>query len=129
MTTEITVLGYVVLLQALQFLLMAFLVNRQLGIQYAGGPRDTQKEIKGIAGRVFRAHNNHFEALILFSIAVMIVTLGDASSALTQACAWMYLLARVLYIPAYASGVFLLRSVIWAIGFVATLAMVVVALF
>lgn len=129
MPVELKILGYAVLLQALQFLLMAILVNQQLGIRYTGGPRDTPKEIKGIAGRIFRAHGNHFEALILFSIAVMIVTLGEASTTVTRTCAWIYLLSRILYIPAYASGVFLLRSVIWAVGFLATLTMIVVALF
>lgn len=129
MPIELKILGYAVLLQALHFLLLAVLVNRQLGMKYTGGPRDTPEEIKGIAGRIFRAHDNHFEALILFSIAVLIVTVGAASTAVTQTCAWMYLLSRILYIPAYASGIFLLRSIIWVVGFMATLTMVIVAVF
>ena len=129
MAVELKVLGFAALLQALHFFLLAILVSRQLGIQYTGGPRDEPKVIQGVAGRIFRAHNNHFEALILFSIAVMIVTLAEASSPLTQACAWLYLTARVLYIPAYASGIFMLRSMIWAIGYLATIVMLVAALF
>lgn len=44
------------------------------------------------------------------------------------AAAWIYLVARILYVPAYASGVFLVRSLIWTVGFVATLVMLLSAL-
>ena len=72
--------------------------------------------------------NNHFEGLILFTIAVVVVTLGEQSTAYTEACAWIYLGARVLYVPAYASGIMYLRSAIWAVGFFATTAMIAAAL-
>ena len=42
--------------------------------------------------------------MILFTLAVVVVTLSDKASALTAACAWVYLAARVLYVPAYAFG-------------------------
>lgn len=129
MSVEIQVLGYAALLQFVQFVLMAVPVNIQLGTDYTAGPRDQQKLPSGVPGRLKRALDNHFEGLILFTIAVLVVVLGDASSTLTQNCAWAYLIARVVYIPLYASGVFLLRSVVWAVGFFATLIMLLSALF
>jgi uncharacterized MAPEG superfamily protein len=115
-------------LQVVQFVLMAIPVNLQLGPRYTGGNRDEQRQPEGVAGRLFRALNNHFESLILFTIAALVVTLGDASSELTRTCAWVYLGARVLYVPAYASGVFLVRSLVWFVGFAATVAMLLAAL-
>ena len=47
----------------------------------------------------------------------------------TVNCAGTYLIARVLYVPAYASGIFMLRSLIWFVGLVATALMLVAALF
>ena len=79
-------------------------------------------------GRLKRALENHFEGLVLFTIAVLVVVLGEASSALTENCAWVYLWARILYVPAYASGVYGVRSLIWGVGFVATAIMLIVAL-
>ena len=73
--------------------------------------------------------NNHTENLVLFTIAVLVVVLGEASSETTQAAAWTYLGARVLYVPAYAAGVFLLRSLVFTVGWLATLTMLGVALF
>ena len=128
MPVELKVLGYAALLQFVQFIVMAIPVNVQLGVAYTGGNRDEQKRATGVAGRLKRALENHFEGLILFTIAVLVVTLGDASSQLTEYCAWAYLWARVLYVPAYASGVFLVRSLIWSVGFIATAVMLIAAL-
>jgi uncharacterized MAPEG superfamily protein len=125
---EIKILGYAALLQFVQYILMAVPVNFQMGVAYTGGNRDEQRQPTGIPGRLKRALDNHFEALIMFSIVVFIVVAGEASSSLTEACAWTYLWARVLYIPAYVSGIFLLRSAVWSVGFLATAVMLIVAL-
>ncbi|MEL6950252.1 MAG: MAPEG family protein [Pseudomonadota bacterium] len=129
MAVELQVLGYAALLQVVQFLIMAVPVNVQLGTKYTGGPRDERKEPTGVAGRLKRAMDNHFEGLILFTIAVVVVVLSNASSATTERCAWLYFVARVLYVPAYISGVFALRSLVWGVGFVATTVMLVAVLF
>ena len=129
MPVELKVLGYAALLQVAQFIIMAVPVNLQLGTAYTGGNRDVQKQATGVPGRLKRALDNHFEGLILFTIAVVVVVLGDAGNQLTANCAWAYLWARILYVPAYASGVYLVRSLIWSVGFTATAIMLVVALF
>ena len=129
MAVELQVLGYAALLQFVQFVLMAVPVNLQMGVSYTAGARDVQRQPEGVPGRLHRAMNNHFEGLILFSIAVVVVVLGDASTAFTEKAAWTYLLARILYVPAYAAGVFMLRSLVFTVGFGATLAMLVAALF
>lgn len=128
MTTELTVLALAGVLQVIQFVLMAVPANIQLGPDKTAGPRDGGLELQGLAGRLHRAMNNHFEGLILFTIAVVVVTLGDQATPFTAGCAWTYLIARVLYVPAYASGIPYLRSAIWAVGFFATVAMLVAAL-
>ena len=128
MPVEFKVLGYAALLQFVQFIVMAVPLNLQLGVAYTGGNRDEQQQATGVPGRLKRALDNHFEGLILFTIAVLVVLLGEASNQMTENCAWAYLWARVLYVPAYASGIFLIRSLIWSIGFIATALMLIAAL-
>ncbi|MFT7289235.1 MAG: putative MAPEG superfamily protein [Halieaceae bacterium] len=129
MAIELQILGYAALLQFVQFVLMAVPVNMQLGTGYTGGPRDEQKEASGVPGRLKRAMDNHFEGLILFTIAVLVVVVGNVGNGLTENCAWAYLIARIIYVPAYASGIPMLRSAIWSVGSIATLIMLVTALF
>ena len=130
MTPELTALALAGLLQVAQLTLFAFPANLELGTGYTSGPRDTppSRPISTRTGRLQRAMNNHFEGLILFAIAVVVVTLGNQSTAVTQYAAWTYLGARLLYIPAYALGWRPWRSAIWAVGFFATIIMLIAAL-
>ena len=130
MTPELTALALSGLLQALQFFLFSIPANVELGTDYTSSPRDTAppRPLSILTGRLHRAMNNHFEGLILFTLAVTVVTLGNQSTDVTRYAAWTYLAARVLYVPAYAFGWRPWRSAIWAVGFFATLTMIVAAL-
>ena len=128
MATELKVLALAGLLQVVQFALMAVPLNLQLGTAYTAGPRDEPPSMTGNGARLYRAFNNHFEALTLFTIAVVVVVLGNQSSAVTVACAWIYLAARILYVPAYLSGIPYLRSAMWSVGLFATATMMGAAL-
>ena len=128
MTPELTALTLAALLQVVQYALMAVPLNLALGTRLTAGPRDNAlPDVPPIPGRLYRAFNNHFEALILFTIAVLIISLADLNSTLTAALAWTYLGARVLYIPAYYFGWTPWRSLIWFVGFLATMLMLLVA--
>ena len=129
MAAETTALALAALLQAAQIGLAAAVMNADVGAKWNAGPRDTQPEFSAMTGRLRRAVNNHFEGLILFTIAVVVVVTSDSGSPLTVFCAWTYLLARILYVPAYALGWSPWRSLIWAVGFVATLTMIIASLF
>lgn len=128
MTPELTALTLAALLQVGQFALYSVAANRQVGSKTAMGPRDGGTNLAGIPARLQRALNNHFEGLILFTIAVLVITLSDQSTSVTATCAWLYLGARVLYVPAYAFGWAPGRSLIWMVGFAATVAILIAAL-
>jgi uncharacterized MAPEG superfamily protein len=127
MTPELTILAYAALLQVAQLVLAIIFGDAQTGIKYGASARDTPHALTGLAGRIDRALNNHYAALMLFTIAVIVVTLGEKSSALTMNCAWVYLFARIAYVPAYLSGIPYLRSIIWTVGIGATVVMLGVA--
>ncbi len=134
MTPELTALTLAALLQCIQFALM-IPANMELGTGKTSSPRDLERMGKPMiellsvkTARLARAMNNHFEALILFGIAIAVVSLSDQTNAVTTACAWTYLGARVLYIPAYYFGWTPWRSYIWFVGFLATLTILITAL-
>lgn len=128
MTAELTVLGLAALLQAVQIGLAGWSMNRDGGAEWNASPRDTQPQFSALTGRLRRAVNNHFEGIALFTIAVVLVTASGQSTGLTRFCAWAYLAARVLYVPAYAFGWSPWRSVIFGVGFLATMAMILATL-
>ncbi|MGL5011963.1 MAG: MAPEG family protein [Paracoccaceae bacterium] len=131
MTPELTILTLAALLQVAQFVLMAIPVNMELGVKTTASPRDGMnlaEKVSPRTARLVRALNNHFEALILFTIATLVVTLSNQSSTTTQYAAYTYLAARIAYVPAYYFGWQPWRSAIWGVGFLATVTMLLAAL-
>ncbi|WP_044044178.1 MAPEG family protein [Octadecabacter antarcticus] len=133
MTPELTILALAGLLQTLQFALMAIPANLELGPAKTMSARDPDRmggktmieQLSTKTSRLARAMNNHFEALIFFTLAVVVVQMSGQNTAFTAACAYVYLIARIAYVPAYYFGLSPWRSYVWCIGFAATLAMII----
>ncbi len=136
MVVELKVLALAALWQFVQFALMAVPVNLEVGTKKTLSSREAsstggsiQSQVSERTGRLIRAMDNHFEALTLFTIAVVVVVLSDRSTVVTSTCAWIYLVSRVLYVAAYAFDWVPWRSIIWAVGFAATGVMLISTLF
>jgi len=137
MTPELTTLALAGLLQAVQFVLMAVPANLELGVGKTASPRDADRmggktmleQLSTKTARLARAMNNHFEGLILFTLAVVVIELSGQNTGFTAACAIAYLIARIAYVPAYYFGWTPWRSYIWFVGFLATVAMIISTLF
>ncbi|PHP64574.1 hypothetical protein CSC94_23630 [Zhengella mangrovi] len=79
------------------------------------GNRDHQPEPGIIAGRLERAKDNMREALPLFlGLAMLAFAAGKADEATSGAI--VFATARVFYVPAYTSGLPVLRSLVWLAG-------------
>ncbi|MBW4981807.1 MAPEG family protein [Mameliella sp. CS4] len=135
MTPELTALTLAALLQVVQYVLMAVPANIELGMGKTMSPRDRDRlggsledQLSVKTARLKRALDNHFEGLILFAIAVFVTTWSDQGNGITAALSGLYLLARILYVPAYYFGWAPWRSLIWFAGFGATVLMLLLAL-
>jgi len=130
MTPELTVLTLAALLQVVTFVLYAIPANRELGPGYTMSARDREpsKNLSDKTARLGRTMDNTFEALILFGVAALVTHLSGQTTGYTALLAWTFLAARILYIPAYYFGWRPGRSLIWAVGFLATVLMLIAAL-
>ncbi|MBV6635830.1 MAG: MAPEG family protein [Mameliella sp.] len=135
MTPELTALTLAALLQVVQYVLMSVPANLELGMGKTMSPRDRNRlggsledQLSVKTARLKRALDNHFEGLILFAIAVFVITWSDQGNGITAALSGLYLLARILYVPAYYFGWAPWRSLIWLAGFAATVLMLLLAL-
>lgn len=128
MTSELTLLAWTLILTLFQILLPAALRNRETGLAYNASPRDSDGPPVGIiTGRLRRAQANLFETLPIFAAAVLIAHVGGREGALTLWGAWLYLIARIVYVPLYAFGIPYVRSFIWVISMVG-LALILLAI-
>ncbi len=87
------------------------------------GNRDTSPEVSVVAARLDRAKNNMMEALPLFlGLAMLALVKGGDTTGVAHA-ATAFLIARVVYVPIYAAGIPVVRSLVWLAGMVAMLMM------
>lgn len=131
MTTELTLLAWTLVLALVQIMLVANLRTAETGIQYNASARDGEAPPpRPVTARLQRAQANLFETLPLFIGAVLIAHVSGSEGDLTLWGCWMYLIARIVYIPLYAAGIPYLRSLVWLVslaGLVMVLAAVLTA--
>ena len=128
MTTELMILAWALVLALVQISLAARARAAETGIAYNLGPRDTPAPPPGpMAGRLERAQHNLLETLPLFAAAILIAHVGGRLGDLTLWGSYAYLAGRVLYVPLYAFGVPVVRSVAWSVS-LAGIVMILVAI-
>lgn len=89
--------------------------GRRAGLSDLLGPRDNQPEVTQSTDRARRALQNFTEASLLFLPAlVLVMTLPSGELAMTGV--WVFVLARVVYLPCYLFGVYAMRTVVWSAG-------------
>jgi len=80
------------------------------------GNRDNPPKMSVVAGRLDRAKNNMLETLPIFlALALLALVKGVNTNEVAHA-ALIFLIARVVYVPAYVSGIPMLRSFVWLAG-------------
>lgn len=117
MTIELKMLVWTLVLAFVQILLFDFARTAQYGLKWNTGPRDeTMPPLSPLAGRLKSAQYNLFETLPLFIGAVLVAHLAGRDNAITAMGAQIYFWGRVVYVPLYAFGVRMLRSIVWLIS-------------
>lgn len=105
----------VVALYTLQIFLQVF-SRFGLDMRASMGNRDNSKNISVIAGRIERAKNNMLETLPVFIALALLTIIKDENSNMAMIGALVFLIARIIYVPAYISGIPVIRSLIWMAG-------------
>lgn len=93
----------------------------QMGGYNNRNPRGQQAKLSGFGARAKAAHENCFEALIMYTPGVLAVVALDVATEWAQYCAMAFVFGRVMYLIMYWIDQHLMRSIFWAVGFIASL--------
>ncbi|NIY80484.1 MAPEG family protein [Celeribacter sp. HF31] len=130
MTPELAALAATALVHVAAVMWSQRSLQDDVGKEGNVGPRDNlESKLSDHTKRLRRALGNHIENIGLFIIAVVLVSFTESNSVFTALCAWLFVIARALYLPAYAFGWVPWRSVIFTAGFLATFAMIIASFF
>lgn len=114
---ELEILAASVVLGLVHIVAASHGTSLQRGYRWAAGARDEpQPPLRGVAGRLDRALRNFLETFPLFAALTLAVCVAGKGSALSHWGVALYLAGRVAYLPAYAFGIYLLRSLIWNVA-------------
>lgn len=128
MSSELGVLGLYGLWVVIVIFVQVLAAAGQVGVVELVKSRDNMPKLTGVPGRLDRAQLNSVIALAMFAPAVYLLQQNGASTAGTVLAAQIFLIARVVYVFLYASGVMWLRTLVWLIGFLATAWLYLVAI-
>src|SRR5690349_10319927 len=93
--------------------------TRQYGRKWNVGARDDAlPPANEMTGRTMRAQANFQETFPIAIVALLGVVLADRTSNLTALGGWIWLGARIIYLPLYAAGVPVIRTIVYTISIV-----------
>ena len=127
---ETTMLLWSVVLGLVQLIIATMAMNKDLGLPYNISMRDVPPPAPPgtRAGRLSRAFNNFRETFGFFAVAVLLVMVLNRHNQTSALGAELYFWARLIYVPVYAVGIKIVRTIVWTVSLVG-LVMVLLAAF
>jgi uncharacterized MAPEG superfamily protein len=117
LNTEFTMLVLAMILGFVHMFAATQVITSERGLMWNMGPRDNTPPLRSpLAGRLGRASANFKETFLFFAASVLALAVIGRHSALTVWGAEMYLAGRILYLPLYAAGIPIVRTLVWAIA-------------
>jgi uncharacterized MAPEG superfamily protein len=89
------------------------------------GNRDHVRPLTLVGQRAARALTNMHEALPVFLALALLNLIAGTAAAMANAGALVFLVARLMYVPLYLSGISWLRSLVWAGSWVGLVLMLI----
>lgn len=119
MAIEIRILVYAAILLLVHVFTEAHYKTKQYGAKWNMGARDEDlPPLNPIAGRLGRARGNYLETLPIAIIALLGVVVAEKTSEWTALGGWIWLVARIVYLPLYWAGVPKVRTLVFLISLV-----------
>jgi uncharacterized MAPEG superfamily protein len=116
MTADLWALVAAMLLAVVQLTIASVLTLGQLGGRWVAGSRDEPREVTGVGGRFVRAYRNLLEIFPQFVAALFLVHAAGAVGPLSSIGAWVFVIARLIYVPAYAFAPPGVRPICWLVA-------------
>jgi uncharacterized MAPEG superfamily protein len=119
MAVELRILAFGALLLFVHIFVAIRFKTAQYGRSWNIGARDEAlPEANVMTGRTMRAQANFQETFPIAIVALLGVVLANKTSATTALGGWIWLGARVVYLPLYMAGIRGVRTVVWAVSMV-----------
>ena len=122
MPVELTIIAWGMILLLVHIFAAAHVKTKQYGAKWNMGARDESlPPLNPLAGRLARAQANFMETLPIAIVALIGVVVAGRNNEWTALGGWIWLAARIVYLPLYAVGVPVVRTIIFMASLVGLL--------
>ena len=119
MPTELVIAAWGAVLLLVHIFAAGHFKTRQYGVTWNMGARDESvPPLEPVAGRMVRAQANFQETFPVAIVALLGIVLAGRSTDWTVLGGWIWLGARIVYLPLYGLGIPLLRSLVFLVSVV-----------
>jgi uncharacterized MAPEG superfamily protein len=119
MPVELRIAAFGAVLLVVHIIIATQLKNNQYGLKWNMSARDGDvPEPRPATARMIRAQANFLETLPIAIIALLGVVIAGRTSPTTALGGWIWLGARIVYIPLYWLGVPVVRTICWGVSIV-----------
>jgi uncharacterized MAPEG superfamily protein len=88
-------------------------------------PRQQQAQLTGFGARAWAAHQNSFEAFLLFAVGVLMAHTTQTAGWLIDALAIIFVITRIIYLLCYWGDLAWQRSLVWFVSLVCSLLLMI----
>ncbi|EJM02394.1 putative membrane protein [Pseudomonas sp. GM102] len=88
-------------------------------------PRQQQAQLTGFGARALAAHQNSFEAFLLFAVGVLMAHTTQTAGWLIDTLAIIFVITRIIYLLCYWGDLAWQRSLVWFVGLVCSLLLMI----
>jgi len=114
MPVELTILAWSCVLLLVHIFAAAHVRTKQYGTKWNVGARDeTLPPLDPLGGRLIRAQANFLETYPIAIIVLLGVVVAGRTSEWTAIGGWLWLGARIVYLPLYGFGVPVVRTFVF----------------
>ena len=119
MQSELTILAWAAVLLLVHIFAAVILKTQQYSADWNTGARDeAMPPLDPVPARLERARDNFLETLPIAMIALVGVVIAGRTSGSTALGGWIWLGARVVYLPLYWAGVPKVRTLVFLVSLV-----------
>ena len=119
MAVELKILALGAILLFIHIFTATRLKTAQYGRDWNMGARDEKLPPPNpMTGRLMRAQANFEETFPIAIIALLGVVIAQRTSQWTAIGGWTWLVARIVYLPVYAAGIRIVRTLIYVVSMI-----------
>jgi uncharacterized MAPEG superfamily protein len=119
MAVELKILAFGALLLFIHIFVAVRFKTAQYGRKWNTSARDEALPPADVmSGRTARAQANFLETFPIAIVALLGVVIASRTNATTALGGWIWLGARVVYLPLYMAGVPIVRTITWTVSMV-----------